>query len=112
MWMAEPMDGQIVVELPTYSPAFKEVYRFIVEATNGDIQAATDLFLKYLAGEMPEGLLSISRRWVETEQAGANEGKVWTLPVRYRPIKHSRSASSTLTTVPPERVAAAPRDCS
>ena len=75
MWMAEPMDGQIVVELPTYSPAFKEVYRFIVEATNGDIQAATDLFLKYLAGEMPEGLLSISRRWVETEQAGANVGK-------------------------------------
>ena len=68
--MAEPMDGQIVVELPTYSPAFKEVYRFIVEATNGDIQAATDLFLKYLAGGMPEGyFLSRVAGWKRSKQA-------------------------------------------
>jgi hypothetical protein len=24
MWMAEPMEGEVVGELPTYAPAFKE----------------------------------------------------------------------------------------
>ena len=58
MWMAEPMEGEVVGELPTYAPAFKQVYRFILEATHGNVFAATDLFQKYLAGEMPERLLS------------------------------------------------------
>jgi hypothetical protein len=74
MWMAEQMDGEVVGELPTYAPAFNEVYRFILRALGGDVFAATDLFQKYLAGEMPERLLSISRRWVQAEQAGGDEG--------------------------------------
>ena len=72
MWMAEPMEGEVVVELPTYAPAYKEVYRFILEAMDGNVFAATDLFQKYLAGEMPERLLSISRLWVKAEQADAD----------------------------------------
>jgi hypothetical protein len=74
MWMAEQMEGEVVGELPTYAPAFKEVYRYILKALGGDVFAATNLFQKYLAGEMPERLLSISRRWVQAEQAGADDG--------------------------------------
>jgi hypothetical protein len=74
MWMAEPMEGEVVGELPTYAPAFKDVYRFILRALGGDVFVATDLFQKYLAGEMPERLLSISRLCVQTEQAAADEG--------------------------------------
>jgi hypothetical protein len=74
MWMAEQMEGEVVGELPTYAPAFKEVYRFILKALGGDVFAATDLFQKYLAGETPERLLSISRRWVQAEQSDADEG--------------------------------------
>ena len=73
MWMAEPMEGEVVGELPAYAPAFKEVRRFVLEALDGDILAATELFQKYLAGDMPQELLSISRRWVEAEQ-GADAG--------------------------------------
>jgi hypothetical protein len=75
MWMAALMErgvGELPVEigkLPAYAPAFKEVYRFILEAMDGDIFAATELFQKYLAGDLPEELLSISRRWVKAEQA-------------------------------------------
>ena len=72
MWMAEPMEGEVVGELPTYAPAFKEVYRFILEAVDGNVFAATDLFQKYLAGEMPERLLSISRLRVKAEQVDAD----------------------------------------
>ena len=32
MWMAELKHGEHVGDLPAYAPAFKEVYRFIVEA--------------------------------------------------------------------------------
>ena len=73
MWMAEPMEGEVVGELPTFAPAFAKVHRFILEALDGDILAATELFRKYLAGDMPGELLSISRRWVEAEQ-GADAG--------------------------------------
>jgi hypothetical protein len=70
MWKADPMEGE-VGELPPYAPAFKEVYRFILEAMDGDVLAATGMFEQYLAGEMPERLLSISRHCVKAEQAGA-----------------------------------------
>ena len=41
MWMAELKHGEHVEELPAYAPAFKEVYRFILEALEGDDVAAT-----------------------------------------------------------------------
>ena len=72
MRVAEPMQGEVVGELPTYAPAFKEVYRFILEAMDGNLFAATDLFQKYLAGEMPESLLFISRLRIKTEQVDAD----------------------------------------
>ena len=67
--MAELKHGELVGELPAYAPAFKEVYRFIVEALGGDDVAATGLFRKYLAGEMPEELLGIARSREKAEQS-------------------------------------------
>src|SRR4051812_30398456 len=61
MWMADLKHGEHVGELPAYAAAFKEVYRFILEALGGDDVTATRLFRKYLAGEMPEELLGIAR---------------------------------------------------
>jgi hypothetical protein len=36
MWMADLKHGEHVDELPAYAPAFKEVYRFILEALEGN----------------------------------------------------------------------------
>jgi hypothetical protein len=69
MWMAELKHGEHVGELPSYAPAFKEVYRFIVEALGGDEVAATRLFRRYLAGEIPEELLGIARSREKAEQS-------------------------------------------
>ena len=69
MWMAELKHGEHVGDLPAYAPAFKEVYRFIVEALGGDEVAATRLFRKYLAGEMQEELLGIARSREKAEQS-------------------------------------------
>ena len=69
MWMAELKHGEHVGDLPAYAPAFNEVYRFIMEALGGDEVAATGLFLKYLAGEMPEELLGIARSRAKAEQS-------------------------------------------
>ena len=69
MWMANLKHGELVGDLPAYAPAFKEVYRFILEALGGDDVAATGLFRKYLAGEMPEELLGIARSRETAEQS-------------------------------------------
>ena len=68
MWVVE-LSIEHVGDLPAYAPAFKEVYRFIVEAFGGDEVAATGLFRKYLAGEMPEELLAIARSREKAEQS-------------------------------------------
>jgi hypothetical protein len=75
MWMAELKHGEHVGDLPAYAPAFKEVYRFIVEALGGDEVAATRLFRKYLAGEMPEELLGIARSREKVEQSNREHDK-------------------------------------
>ena len=36
MWMADLKHGEHVDEIPAYAPAFKEVYRFILEALEGN----------------------------------------------------------------------------
>ena len=46
MWMADLKHGEHVGELPAYAAAFKEVYRFILEALGGDDVAAIRLFRK------------------------------------------------------------------
>jgi hypothetical protein len=61
----EPTEGQLLV-----SHTFRHVYRFILQAMQGDTAAASALFQRYLAGELPEELLSLSRRCVQEDQKG------------------------------------------
>jgi hypothetical protein len=50
------------------SHTFRHVYHFILEAVNGDRTKASTIFHKYFAGELPEQLLFISRRYVQENQ--------------------------------------------
>jgi hypothetical protein len=58
----EPTEGQLLV-----SYTFRHVYRFILQAMQGDTAAASALFKRYLAGEE---LLSLSRRCVQKDKKG------------------------------------------
>jgi hypothetical protein len=80
MWMADLKHGEHVGELPAYAAAFKEVYRFILEALGGDDVTATRLFRKYLAGEMPEELLGIARCRERAEQSNRERDRPSRLP--------------------------------
>jgi hypothetical protein len=66
--MPDLKHGEHVDELPAYAPAFIEVYRFILEALEGDEVAGSRLFRKYFAGGMPEELLGIARYRERAEQ--------------------------------------------
>ena len=55
---------------------FRQVYNFILQAVNGDKATADVIFKDYLAGNLSEELLSISRRWVSAEQAGSSKRDV------------------------------------
>jgi hypothetical protein len=50
------------------SHTFRHVYRFILEAMKGDTAAASAIFEKYLGGELPEELISLSRCHVQENQ--------------------------------------------
>jgi hypothetical protein len=49
--------------------SFRHVYRFILAGVNGDAAAAKAIFERYLAGELSEELLTISRQWVRADLA-------------------------------------------
>ena len=57
---------------PSFRGAFGDVYRFILQAVKGDKATAAAIFEDYLAGELSEELLSISRRCVSADQAGSS----------------------------------------
>jgi hypothetical protein len=59
---------------PSLRHAFKHVYGFILQAVKGDKAAANAIFEDYLAGELSEELMSISRRWVSADQTGSSKG--------------------------------------
>jgi hypothetical protein len=52
------------------------VYGFILQAVKGDKAAADAIFEDYLAGELSEELLSISRRCVSSDQAGSSQREI------------------------------------
>ena len=92
MWMADLKHGEHVDELPAYAPALKEVYRLILEALEGDDVAATRLFRRYLAGEMPEELLDIAR-CRETAEQGNQQRQVGFKRAKYWPQDLGRRVS-------------------
>jgi hypothetical protein len=72
MWTSDSSDVECVAEgAPTFAHTFRHVYHFILRATEGNSAAATAIFQSYLAGELSEEFLSISRRWVNADQARA-----------------------------------------
>ena len=53
---------------PPFVDAFREIYRFILKAMDGNADAANAAFRKYLNGDLPDELLRISQSWVQEEQ--------------------------------------------
>jgi hypothetical protein len=49
--------------------ALRDVFRFVLRAVRGDTAAARAMFERYLAGELPEELLAISRQCVKEDSA-------------------------------------------
>ena len=94
MWMQDQTNDEVTEEEPSVAYAFRHVYQFILRAMQGDADAASALFQRYLAGELPEELLAISRRCVREDQ---------TLN-RATPVPHLRAPSMS---APPERAAEA-----
>ena len=94
MWMQDQRSGEATEEEPSVAYAFRHVYQFILRAMQGDADAASALFQRYLAGELPEELLALSRRCVQEHQ---------TLN-RATPLPHLRAPSMS---APPERTAEA-----
>jgi|SRR6516164_1906737 len=72
MSMKYERSGEPTEEQPSISRTFRHVYRFILRAMQGDTTIATALFQRYLAGELPEDLLALSRRCVQEDQRPAN----------------------------------------
>jgi hypothetical protein len=72
MWMQDERNGEPAKEQLSISYTFRHVYRFILRAVQGDVTVASGLFQRYLAGELPEELLALSRRYVENDQKAAN----------------------------------------
>jgi hypothetical protein len=55
-------------EPTTEYSAFGDIYRFILRAVAGDTAVAKAMFERYLAGELSEELLTISRQCVEEDR--------------------------------------------
>ena len=69
MLMQDEKTGEPTEEQPL-AHAFRPIFEFIIRGMQGDTAAAGVLFQRYLAGELPEELLSLSRRCVEQDGAG------------------------------------------
>jgi hypothetical protein len=74
MWVQEERNGEPTEEQPSISHTFRHVYGFILRAVQGDVAVASALFQRYLAGELPEELLALSRRCVQNDQKAGELG--------------------------------------
>jgi hypothetical protein len=68
MWVEDERYGEPEEEEPSVSHAFRHVYRFILREMQGDAAAASAMFQRYLAGELPEELLTLARRCAQEYQ--------------------------------------------
>jgi hypothetical protein len=69
MWTNE----KAAEEQLSIADTFKHMYQLILDALEGDTAAAEAMFQRYLAGELPEELLSLSRRCVQQNQGGPSQ---------------------------------------
>jgi hypothetical protein len=79
MWMPNKNEGECPAESEslaeiqaTLRDTFRHVYRFILQSVRGDKATANAIFEDYLAGNLSEALLSISRHSVSADQAGSS----------------------------------------
>jgi hypothetical protein len=97
MWMQDERSGEPTEEQPSISHTFRQVYRFILRAMQGDTAVARALFQQYLAGELPEELLALSRRCVQEDQKGRPVRELNGAPpkavLRQRPVRSRTSAA-------------------
>lgn len=68
MWTQDQRSAEATEEEPSVAGAFRHAYQFILRAMQGDAGAASAMFQRYLAGELPEELLALSRRCVQQDQ--------------------------------------------
>jgi hypothetical protein len=81
--------GESPAEYAPLRHAFRQVYRFILQAVKGDKATAHAIFEDYLAGKL-DGLLSISRRCVSADQAGSSNREIEEGLGRIETIKSGR----------------------
>jgi hypothetical protein len=62
MWMQDERSGEPTEEQPSISHTFRQVYRFILRAMQGDTAVARALFQQYLAGELPDFIAALRAR--------------------------------------------------
>ena len=79
MWMPNKNGDQSPAEddpltetKPSIRGVFQDVYRFILQAVNGERATAETIFKEYLDGKLSEQLLSISRGRVSADQRGSS----------------------------------------
>jgi hypothetical protein len=89
MSMKDERSGEPTEEQASISRTFRHVYRFILRAMQGDTTIASALFQRYLAGELPEDLLALSRRCVQEDQIAALRARGSKRPANsaVRPLK-------------------------
>ena len=72
-----PADGEGLAETqPTLWDTFRHVYGFILQEVKGDKATADAIFEDYLAGNLSEELLSISRRCVSADQGDSSNRNI------------------------------------
>ena len=84
----DPVDKECSI-----SHTFRHVYRFILEAMKGDTAAASAIFEKYLGGELPEELISLSRCHVRQKQNQSRGDGRRRRPARERQRKGTQAAA-------------------
>jgi hypothetical protein len=110
MWTQDQRSAEATEEEPSVAGKFRHVYLFILRAMQGDADAASALFRRYLAGELPEELLALSRRCVQEDQTsnratpGSSRSR-WSKKVRSPPSDTRAVASRHYSS----RMAPAPR---
>jgi hypothetical protein len=66
-----------IAECSALEYTFGNVYHFILGAVGGDAAVAKAMFERYLAGELSEELLTISRQCVRADRKGARVEQDW-----------------------------------
>jgi hypothetical protein len=98
MWTQDQRSAEATEEEPSVAGAFRHVYQFILRAMQGDADAASALFQRYLAGELPEELLALSRSCVQQDQTPNHatprkQSRRWSKKVR-SPRSDTRAVAS------------------